>query len=52
MVFAIDARMVVDNLRNVEIVLASGEVVQANNETNPDLFWAVRGTISPFPPSA
>lgn len=36
-------RMVVDNLRNVEMVLASGEVVQANDEENPDLFWAIRG---------
>jgi len=35
--------MVVDNLRNVEMVLASGEIVQANQTENPDLFWAVRG---------
>jgi hypothetical protein len=38
-----DKRLVVDNLRNVEIVLASGECVQANETDNPDLFWAVRG---------
>lgn len=36
--------MVVDNLRNVEIVLASGEILQANDKENPDLFWAIRGT--------
>jgi hypothetical protein len=39
----VDSRMVIDNLRNVEIVLASGECVQANVTDNPDLFWAVRG---------
>jgi hypothetical protein len=39
----VDSRMVIDNLRNVEIVLASGECVQANETENPDLFWAVRG---------
>lgn len=39
--------MVVDNLRNVEMVLASGEIVQANTEVNSDLFWAIRGIPSP-----
>jgi hypothetical protein len=39
--------MVVDNLRNVEMVLASGEIVQANAEVNSDLFWAIRGIPSP-----
>lgn len=38
--------MVIDNLRNVEIVLASGECVQANETENPDLFWAIRGPFS------
>jgi hypothetical protein len=33
----------VDNLRNVEVVLASGEVLQANDKGNTHLFWAVRG---------
>src|SRR5919198_775988 len=33
----------IDNLRSAEVVLASGEVVVASNEENPDLFWAIRG---------
>jgi hypothetical protein len=40
--------MVIDNLRNVEIVLASGECVQANETENPDLFWAIRGPSISF----
>lgn len=35
--------MVIDNLLNVEIVLASGEILQANKKENTDLFWAIRG---------
>jgi len=41
-----NVRLVVDNLRNVEIILASGEVVQANDKVNADLFWAIRGIFS------
>ena len=33
----------VDNLQEVEIVTADGEVRTASREENPDLFWAVRG---------
>ncbi|KAL0944794.1 FAD binding domain-containing protein [Colletotrichum truncatum] len=32
-----------DNVREFEIVLASGEVVIASPDTNADLFWALRG---------
>ena len=32
-----------DNLLSVEAVLADGSVVEANQKTNPDLFWALRG---------
>lgn len=32
-----------DRLRSTELVLANGEIVTADNHTNPDLFWAVRG---------
>jgi FAD/FMN-containing dehydrogenase len=32
-----------DNLLSLELVTASGEVVQVDAETQPDLFWAVRG---------
>jgi FAD/FMN-containing dehydrogenase len=35
--------LAIDNLVAVEVVLASGEVVTASEETDPDLFWALRG---------
>jgi FAD/FMN-containing dehydrogenase len=35
--------MAIDNLLSAEVVLASGAVVTASKETNPDLFWAIRG---------
>ncbi len=33
----------VDNLEEVEIVTADGEIRTANRDENPDLFWALRG---------
>jgi hypothetical protein len=35
--------LTIDSLLAVEIVTASGEVVIADDENHPDLFWAVRG---------
>ena len=35
--------MAIDNLLSAEVVLASGEVVNASKDTEPDLFWALRG---------
>jgi len=35
--------LTIDNLVGVDVVLASGEFVQANDKHNADLFWAVRG---------
>lgn len=35
--------LTIDNLNAVDVVLASGELVQASATKNPDLFWAVRG---------
>jgi FAD/FMN-containing dehydrogenase len=35
--------LTIDNLISVELVTASGEVVTASEEENPDLFWAIRG---------
>jgi len=35
--------LAIDNLRSAEVVLASGEVVEATEESDPDLFWAIRG---------
>lgn len=35
--------LTIDNLLSVEMVTASGEIVRASSEENPDLFWGVRG---------
>ncbi len=35
--------LAIDNLISAEVVLASGEVLTASDDTNPDLFWALRG---------
>jgi FAD/FMN-containing dehydrogenase len=32
-----------DSLKSAEVVLASGDVVTASADENPDLFWALRG---------
>ncbi|KAK2589741.1 hypothetical protein QQS21_012580 [Conoideocrella luteorostrata] len=33
-----------DNVRNFEVVLSSGEIVNASATTNADLYWALRGS--------
>jgi hypothetical protein len=35
--------LTIDNLLSVDMVLADGRFVTANDKENPDLFWAVRG---------
>ena len=35
--------MVINNLLQVEIVVADGSIVIADEKQNPDLFWAIRG---------
>jgi FAD/FMN-containing dehydrogenase len=35
--------LAVDNLRSVELVTAAGDVIEVNEESEPDLFWALRG---------
>lgn len=35
--------LVADNLLSAKVVLADGTVVLASQESNPDLFWAIRG---------
>jgi hypothetical protein len=37
------AGLTIDNLIECKVVLASGELVTANKESHPDLFWALRG---------
>ena len=32
-----------DNLESVELVTASGEILQVDGDSHPDLFWALRG---------
>ncbi|KXX73295.1 Bifunctional solanapyrone synthase [Madurella mycetomatis] len=32
-----------DNVRNYEVVLGNGTIVEANSQVNPDLFWALKG---------
>jgi FAD/FMN-containing dehydrogenase len=40
--------LTIDHLRRVEMVLADGSVVPADEQHNPDLFWAVRGAGANF----
>ena len=35
--------LTIDSLLGAELVTADGEVVPTNEESNPDLFWAIRG---------
>lgn len=35
--------LTIDHLRAAEVVLADGSIVRADADTNPELFWAVRG---------
>jgi FAD/FMN-containing dehydrogenase len=35
--------LTIDNLLAAEVVTADGEVVQASEQSEPDLFWAIRG---------
>jgi FAD/FMN-containing dehydrogenase len=40
--------LVIDNLLEVEMVLADGKIVTASRHKHIDLFWAVRGAGSSF----
>jgi FAD/FMN-containing dehydrogenase len=40
--------LTIDNLLAAEIVTADGEVIEASEENEPDLFWAIRGGESNF----
>lgn len=37
-----------NNVINYEVVLANGSIVQVNNRTSPDLFWALKGGSNNF----
>ncbi len=37
------AGLTIDHLMEAEVVFATGEIVIANENNNPDLFWALRG---------
>ncbi|KAI9032721.1 hypothetical protein CLU79DRAFT_727624 [Phycomyces nitens] len=38
----------VDNIEAAEVVTANGEIVWASKDSNPDLFWAIRGAGNRF----
>ena len=40
--------LAIDNLLSAKVVLANGEVLQASEKVNADLFWAIRGDGSNF----
>ncbi|KAB2573630.1 FAD-linked oxidoreductase azaL [Lasiodiplodia theobromae] len=40
--------LALDSLREVEVVLANGTVTRASEDTNADLFWAMRGAGQSF----
>ncbi|MGD8328835.1 MAG: FAD-binding oxidoreductase [Acidobacteriota bacterium] len=35
--------LTIDSLQSAEVVTADGEIIRADADTNPDLFWAIRG---------
>lgn len=40
--------LTIDSVLGAEVVTASGDVVRADADTNPDLFWALRGGAGNF----
>ena len=40
--------LMADSMKSVRVITASGELVEASNNYNPDLFWAIRGAGSNF----
>lgn len=46
--FARKYGLTIDRIRAAEIVLVDGNIVRADADTNPDLFWAIRGAGANF----
>lgn len=46
--FAREHGLTIDHLRAVELVTASGDLVRASADENPELFWGMRGAGSEF----
>lgn len=46
--FAARFGLACDNIVNYQVVLANGDIVNANSETNPDLFKALKGGSNNF----
>ncbi|KAJ3523431.1 hypothetical protein NM208_g12455 [Fusarium decemcellulare] len=40
--------LTIDNMVAAEVVLADGSIVEASEDENPDLFWAIRGAGAQF----
>ena len=40
--------MACDNVKNFQVVLSSGDIVNANADENPDLFWGLKGGSANF----
>ncbi|KAI1142783.1 FAD-binding domain-containing protein [Hypoxylon sp. FL0543] len=40
--------LIIDSLLSVRLIKADGEVVEASEKINPDLFWAIRGAGANF----
>ncbi|MFC4243901.1 LLM class flavin-dependent oxidoreductase [Gryllotalpicola reticulitermitis] len=46
--FAREHGLTIDHLLSVDVVLATGELVHASADENPELFWAMRGAGANF----
>ena len=40
--------LTVDNILSAKVILADGRIVETSATQEPDLFWAIRGKVSPY----